>query len=915
MAYPPDPLEYEVELFLNDSWRDVSTDVLYENGIAIRRGRPNQATTPAPGSCNFVLKNPNGDYSPRWPAGQWYGSIGRNTPLRTAVLSASDVFGRTVSNGWGNATTGQAWTSGGSGGSVQASDHNVGSGVGTISIPATDAYRYDYLADVVHECVDVRADASLSFTNVTGASVYPCGILLRGQTTSNYYHVRVEITTAEAVTIGVFDAAGGTIAAAVTVSGLTHSSSQTLRVRAQAEGHTIRGKVWAASGNEPYGWHVTVHDETIPIAGVVGIQAGVASGNTNSLPVVATIDNVRIKVPLFAGEISDMPAGWDTSGNFVTASVISGGPLRRLGQARALQSALRRGYLRDLDFPPLVYWPCEDVGSTTAYFAPAVGDVPLWITAGTPSFGSIDTFDCSDPLPGVNFSSWFAQVPPHVPGRCQTRFLVSIPSGGLGIGLRRMMLVAFAGGSVGQISVFVDQSGNASIIVYDNNFSVLYNSGSVAANLNGNPSQIAIEFEQRTATKVSVNLLTLDPGASAIVESGSTDLPLTQTIGVAQSIIVNPDLLMTDAVGIGHISFHTTSQTLLNLSSQLNAWIGETAGDRAIRLGEEERFPVSYIGTLSDSEPMGPQRSLPLLKLLYECVSADLGELYESRGEPGLTYRMRTDLYNQDPSVEFDYSLGQIAPPLTSTDDDQYLHNDVTVSREGGSSARAFLATGRLSVLPPEEGGSGRYDQTVTVNVAADIQLGDIAGWLLHLGTVDEPRYPSIGIDWGNPHLVSAGLQGAAIDLEMGDRLVITNPKPGQAVDDISQLVTGYEIMARRYTFIIKYNCVPESPYQVGVLDDQDKRLDSDTTTLTSGIDDNDASFQVSISSGALWTTDAGEMPIEVKIGGELMSVGAVTGTTSPQTFSSVTRSVNGVVKSHSAGAEVHVAYSFVLPM
>lgn len=918
MSYPPDPIDYSVELFLNDSWQDVTNDVLNEDGITIKLGRPDQSANPAPGSCGFTLRNDSGDYSPRWPTGQWFGDIGRNTPLRVAVVLAEDTFSRTGVATWGSADSGQAWTSGGSGGVVQASDHNVSGGVGTQSVPVVDAYRYNYLGAVTHRRVDVRADMSLNFTDVTGGDVYPAGVILRGQSTSSYYLVRVGITPAEAVTIGVFLADGTTVSAPVTVSGLTHSAAQTLRVRAQAEGQTVRGKVWAASGDEPYDWHVTAHTETIADAGFVGIRSGVSSANTNALPIVFSIDTVQVKVPLYAGEVFDMPAGWDTSGNFITAGVVSGGPLERLAQGAALQSTIRRGYLRDLDFPPLIYWPCEEGTDTTLpFFTPAIGLEPFRVTSGSPEFGSLTPLDCSEALPGINLSSWSARIPQHTPGRCQVRFLVSIPSAGLGIGLRRLMVIAFAGGSVGNISVFVDQNGNASIIVYDTSLNALYNSGSVAANLNGNPSQVAVEFEQTTATNVNVNLLTLAPDAGAVnqISASGANLPLTQTTGQATALVVNPDVLLPDTVAIGHVSYHTSSQTLLELSDQLNAWKGETAANRIIRLGVEERLPVSYIGDPDSSEAMGPQRPLELLKLIYECSAVDRGELYESCGEVGLTYRTRSSLYNQTASITLDYSLGQVSPPLTAADDNRYLRNDVTVTREGGASARRALETGKLSILPPQSGGSGRYDDSTTVNVRADEQLADIAGWLLHLGTVDEPRYSVVNLDLGNRNLVNAGLQDATMDLDMGDRLVITNPKSGQAVDDISQIITGRELTLKRFIFTIKFNCVPESPYQVGVLDDTDKRLDSDTTTLTSDITSTANSFQVSISSGALWTTDASDSPIKVTIGGERMSIGAVSGTSSPQTFSSVTRSVNGVVKSHSAGDEVHVTHPFVLPL
>jgi hypothetical protein len=618
---------------------------------------------------------------------------------------------------------------------------------------------------------------------------------------------------------------------------------------------------------------------------------------------------------MFAGEISDMPAGWDVSGNFVTAEVRATGVLARLSKGKALQSAFRRGYLRDLTTAPLIYWPCEEKVSST-YFAPAIGIYPMWITNGAPTLANSTDFECSDALPTLNFSAWWAQIPPYTPGSntCQVRFLVSIPTGGLGLGQRRMCLITFAGGSVGNISCFVDQSGNVAINVYDTNLTAIHIGASVAGNLNGIPHQIAIEFQQNTATLVKINVITLGEGDSAIVELGTTNVAGSQTLGIATSITVDPDVLMTDSVAMGHYSFHTTNQSILALSSQLNAWRSETAGARLSRLTTEERLPFSYIGTLSDSEPMGPQLVIELQKLMYECQHADMGELFESRGEPGVTYRPRSNLHNQTAAITLDYSLGQINEPFRSTDDDQYLKNDITVTRPNGGNWRATLETGRLSTLPPELGGSGRYDDTRTVNVYDDTQLPDIAGWLLSQGTVAESRYPTIVLDLGNLHLTSAGFQDAVLDLDVGDRIVITNPKSGQQVGSISQLIVGMSVIMNQWQFVVTFNCIPESPFQVGVLSDTDKRLDSDYTTLTSDITSSATSFTVTIATGrALWTTAAGDLPISVTIGGEQMSIGAVSGASSPQTFSSVTRSVNGVVKAQNAGAEVHVTYPFRL--
>lgn len=65
-----------------------------------------------------------------------------------------------------------------------------------------------------------------------------------------------------------------------------------------------------------------------------------------------------------------------------------------------------------------------------------------------------------------------------------------------------------------------------------------------------------------------------------------------------------------------------------------------------------------------------------------------------------------------------------------------------------------------------------------------------------------------------------------------------------------------------------------------------------------------ETSFTVTTASGYLWTTAAAQFPFNIMVGGERMTVTAISGASNPQTFT-VTRSVNGVVKSHAAGAEV----------
>jgi len=56
-----------------------------------------------------------------------------------------------------------------------------------------------------------------------------------------------------------------------------------------------------------------------------------------------------------------------------------------------------------------------------------------------------------------------------------------------------------------------------------------------------------------------------------------------------------------------------------------------------------------------------------------------------------------------------------------------------------------------------------------------------------------------------------------------------------------------------------------------------------------------------------LWTEAAGDYPLDINIGGEQMTVTAVALFAGTAQLAGVVRSVNGVVKSHAGGTEVHL--------
>ncbi|MFI1472028.1 hypothetical protein [Streptomyces wuyuanensis] len=77
-----------VELFVNGVWVDITAYVLTRDGsqrIEISRGQSDEAGQVERSTCSFELNNRDGRFSPRNPMSPYYGLIGRNSPLRVSV--------------------------------------------------------------------------------------------------------------------------------------------------------------------------------------------------------------------------------------------------------------------------------------------------------------------------------------------------------------------------------------------------------------------------------------------------------------------------------------------------------------------------------------------------------------------------------------------------------------------------------------------------------------------------------------------------------------------------------------------------------------------------------------------------------------------------------------------------------------
>ena len=99
-----------------------------------------------------------------------------------------------------------------------------------------------------------------------------------------------------------------TLTPSVTVSGVVDAvSSKTISVRAECEGDIIRVRVWKTGTPEPTDWQLIDTDRTYRAAGWVAVRDGVATGNTNTLPIVFSHNRVEVYSPQYAGEVAKWP--------------------------------------------------------------------------------------------------------------------------------------------------------------------------------------------------------------------------------------------------------------------------------------------------------------------------------------------------------------------------------------------------------------------------------------------------------------------------------------------------------------------------------------------------------------------------------------------------------------------------------
>lgn len=903
MAFPENPGDARFELDLVGDWSaptDITQWVYVRDQVTISRGRSAEAAVADPSTCTLTADNRTGRFSPRNPTGAYYGSLGRNTPLRVSVLA----------------------------GTVRA----------VSSVPTSGWYSTpDSVATSITGDIDLRVDMLprggwrrgedrplLIKWGSTGQLSYYLALLSSGRlrlfwstTGSDFPSATSTVPVpfpvvgrrAVRVTFDVNNGAGGNTATfytAATISGpwvqlgapvVSAGVTSIFDSTASTRVYAFDSDLYSAEVRNGIGGPV-VASPTFTAQAEGTTSFADAQGNTwspSSSAVAVTARRYR-----FYGEVASWPQVSDSTGSDVAAQVTAAGLLRRLGQgATPLQSALRRGVL-SAAANLVAYWPAEE-GSDATAIASALGQAAMSVT-GAPSYGGYEEFLGSAAVPVLSGSTWVGLVPAYANTNAyQVRFLMAVPAAGTTNGAR--IARVFGTGTLARWELVYNTGGALSLFGFDRDGVQRVATGAVAYNVDGKRVLVSIEAVE-SGTSVDWRFGTVnDDGSSAGYTNGTL---ASHSVDRVFRVTVNPDGTLTDTA-VGHVHVQSSQTVMSELADQLRGWVGETAGRRLMRLAGEEGVPLRVVGDPDDTAAMGRQRVNILLELLKECAEADQGLLGESRDTVGLLYRTRVGLQAQTPAVSLSYS-GRHLSRLSPVDDDQAVRNDVTAGRVDGSSYRATLDTGPLSTAAPPAG-VGRYAESLTLNVASDGQLPDLAGWRLTLGTVDEPRYPEIGMLLQRaPFAASASLRAAVLDADVGSAVTLTGLPSWLPPGDAVQLVQGYQETLGAFTHGITFTGEPGAPWAtVGIYDAAAARYHPTASELAAGVNSGAASLSVETTAGPLWTQDPADFPLDIVVAGERMTVTAITGAVSPQTFT-VTRAVNGVVKAQAAGAAVDLA-------
>lgn len=948
MAFPVTALPIRAEMYINGAWVNVSTAIRESDNITITGGQAPEQTSLTPCDISFSINNRDGLYSDDNPASAYYGLLPTNTPFRVSLVE-SGTFVYLPSGISQDPDSYFSWQSA----YVSTNDKAVLDVTGDLDLRIEIEPAVWHLGSVGHTLAGKHenttnqrswfwtilpsgrmrlywstdgSDPTVPGTYADSTVPVPAGarIALRVTIDVNNGAAGRTITfyTSDSIT-GSWTQLGATVIQAGTTS--IFSSSANLHVGAfrnlnfqypfadasaltvpaslPLTGRLYRFQMYSGIA----GTLVADMNATAQAEGTTSWSDGLGTPNTWTLieDAVVTVADYR-----GYGEIAEMPQEWDGTGADIYIPTNASGIMRRITQgASAFRSPIFRNLRQFVGAGALAYITGED-GSRSTQAANSVPGQPAASIAGSVSFTSDDDMPGSDGVMVLNSDD--ALISGTVSRATAADwafavFYVKVPTAPL---TQIEYFNLTLSGTIRRFTFAVSASGYAAVAYNSAGTSI----GSAAATYGtgAQPGQwLAFQMRlSKNGTGVDLDIAWFVIGGTTFFGAVTTTVAAA-TVGAVTGYATTADAALARCsfahLLIGNIDFEYAGT---DFAPSSNAWAGETAGKRYLRVCDEEGVRARLIGMALDTPAMGPQPLATLPAVLDDCVTTDGGLQFEARDQPALVMRTRRSLLAQT-AVELSYPDKHLSGSFRPVLDDYGLRNEITVTRSSGSSTGssyvAELATGKRSVADV-----GRYDTGAPLNLYTDEQLPPMGDFLLKVGTFPTRRVPNVEV-WlqRSVFVADATLTRKIRQLGPGSRLLITDVPTWVGGGDADTLARGYTETLKNRGHELAFSTVRYGPYDASLWGDTGRRFSLKTSLTDAVRNTTQTSFALrTLSSKGVWSTTA--VPYDIEIAGEVMTVTAMSAATlffsGWNQTATVVRSVNGVVKSHASGEDVRVA-------
>jgi len=738
-------------------WQDVSGYALLSSGITVTRGRGDEFATVQPGQCGLILDNSDGRFTAGLASSPYYPNVKIGRRLRVSHRRL------------------------GTGNLLSAAAASFESGV--VGWTAAGSVAPTLASSTLHPFSGVK---SMLITWGAGGSFPQAATTVTGFVVGRTYTASMYVWVP-----------AGSPAVEIVIAGIGIGSSSTSFGAQQRITYTF---VATASSHDLLIWPATA-----PAAGntayidAVQIDEGTAPGTFSTNPVPVSYRHT--------GHVDAWPVEWAPVAKFAQAALTSVDRFKRLGQISELTNVVSEEILQDA---PAAYYtlgePADSltVGDTSAAGQPALAVTQLG-TGGTLVFAD-STGPGTDGLPAPTLTPSSSTAGLYLAGALTT-----------GVGFTALSLRAsFTTVSSGtqRIAAVVDGYGSYVELgtaagkltaTVKGAFEGVLAAITSASGVNDSSTHDAEVTLQPSGGTVTVTLYLDGAVAGSATFAGST-LPLyvSMTIGGSQ-------LGALFAGAISHVAAFSAalnaSRVAVHRQAVITGFAGESSDARIARYARWAAVPdldLESGGSRSiawvDTTGKAP------LQAMQDVVDTESGVLFVD-GAGALVMQARGHRYAVASVLVLDSADTSDDPRFQQ--DDQFLANDVTTSREGGIT---FRAKDQASIDD-----YGLYRKTITLLTTDDHEVAAAASWAARRQSDPAPRMSSLTVDLLT---VPDALADAVLGLEVGDRVTVTNLPPQAPSTSVDLFIEGMSETCSLAQWTVTFNTSPASQSDVLVLDD-----------------------------------------------------------------------------------------------